>query len=202
MMPYFNRFVTAALIALLVFSAISLMGSFNKSGGKVSFPQNAEIVASASHVNTDILCTMSASALDDMFKASHELPIFIMVYASWCPHCKKMFPELNQLQQELKAKIRIVTLSIDNRAEQAEAYVRGFSPLNVETYAIRDGGTYRAVGEKLRAIGLHFQGGITSNVPVPYSLVLYKGKAVAEVAGAIPPENIRKLVGDVVANAK
>lgn len=201
-MPYFNRFVTVAIVLLLVFCAISFLGSLNKASGKVSFPQESEIIATAAHVNTSLLHTMTASSLDQMFQDSNRLPIFIMVYASWCPHCKIMFPELNQLQQRFKGKIRIVTLSIDNRAEQAEAYVSGFKPLNVEAYAIRDGATYRAVGEKLRAIGLHFQAGLTNNVPVPYSVVIYKGKAVAEAGGAIAPENLRKMINDIVVNAK
>ena len=110
--------------------------------------------------------------------------------------------ELNDLQAAHPGKIRIIALSIDNRDAQASAFAGSITPLNLEVYRVKDGASYREIGDDLRALGLHFEGGRNPNIGVPYNTAIFKGKAVAEVAGAIPSENINAMIGDIVANAK
>jgi thioredoxin-like negative regulator of GroEL len=137
-------------------------------------------------------------------EASHTQPVWWMVYASWCPHCKRMLADLNALQKQHGSNIRIITVSIDNRPEQATAFVQSIDPLYVEAYLVGDRETYRFIGERFRALGLHYKGGSgeKGGISVPYNTVIWKGKPVAELNGALPTEHLASMVGDIVQNAK
>ncbi len=196
-MQAINRIMNATGFLILLLGAVSFGGMLMH--GRAS--DNAAI-HEAGAAAPYVLAKMDGALFKDVLKDSYTRPVFLMVYASWCPHCKRMFKELNALQAEHRGKLRIIALSIDNRDAQASAFAGSISPLNLEVYRIKDGDSYREVGDDLRALGLHFEGGRSPNVGVPYNTAIYKGKAVAEVAGAIPSENIQKLVGDIAANAK
>jgi hypothetical protein len=67
---------------------------------------------------------------------------------------------------------------------------------------LKDSAAYRAIGDRLRSFGLHFQGGISNSVGVPYNTVFYQGVPVAEIAGALPTENLKGMLADIVAGTK
>jgi thiol-disulfide isomerase/thioredoxin len=51
--------------------------------------------------------------------------VLVDFWASWCEPCKKELPLLGTLAQKLKAKgIEIVTVNIDDKKENAEAFLR------------------------------------------------------------------------------
>jgi thiol-disulfide isomerase/thioredoxin len=197
-MLYFNRFLNAAVVLLLLFAVGGYVASLWQPS---SHDAKAEVSPLPSAISS-ILTPLDKDAFDAILASSDKTPVFLMIYASWCPHCKRMFGELNALQAEYKGKIRIVTLSIDKKPADAEAYVRGVTPLHVETYIIHDADSYRAIGDALRSFGLQFQGGLSNNVSVPYNTVFYQGQPVAEIGGAISSESLNAVVSDIVKNAK
>lgn len=144
------------------------------------------------------LTPISAAPFDAIVLDSKAQPTFIMIYASWCPHCKRMFAQLNTLQAQHKEAVRIIAISIDNNHQNTQAFVESITPLHLEHYVIADASSYRLIGDRLRRDGLKFQGGISKSVGVPYNVVYHHGAPVAEFSGALPPEKLDMLITDMV----
>jgi thiol-disulfide isomerase/thioredoxin len=210
MNPLVTRVLAAGMLALLFYGWYTHIRTEVREG---QYPadarkETAQAIAPAASIGMDVQALAPMKVIDSATFAaamedSHTHPVWWMVYASWCPHCKQMFADLNRLQQEQGGNIRIITLSIDNRPEKAAAFVRSITPLHVETYIVGDAETYRIIGDTFRTLGLHYKGGMGgSGVSVPYNTVIWQGTPVAELQGALPSENIEAIVRDIIRNAK
>ena len=52
--------------------------------------------------------------------------LFVNLWASWCPPCKREMPSIEKLYQSLDtAKVQFVLLSLDDQFEKAKDYVAG-----------------------------------------------------------------------------
>jgi peroxiredoxin len=61
----------------------------------------------------DILLPDSSGIMQELYKINSE-NILIVFYASWCPHCKKLLPELNKLyKNQTDKKIEVFAVSMD-----------------------------------------------------------------------------------------
>ncbi len=217
-MQHFPRIINAAAIILIFVGLVAYFSGLGKRNNVYTFnatqrAANAEPVRPAKAPSMtpredleleggQTIKALDAQTFDTMIADSQNHPVFFMIYASWCPHCKRMFKELNQLQQEVGDDIRVVTVSIDNKPELARDFVGSASPLYLDTYIVKDGPSYLHLGDTFRSHGLNFKGGLSRSVGVPYNTVYYKGKPVAEIGGALPNENLRMVFNDIRKNAK
>ena len=81
--PALNRIVNSFSVLALLFCMVLI-------GGTVLHIRDKGVSeASASVPYT--LPKMDGALFKDMVKDSYTHPVFLMVYASWCPHCKRMF---------------------------------------------------------------------------------------------------------------
>lgn len=44
-----------------------------------------------------------------------ERPVFVAFFASWCPHCQRMLPIIEQLKNKVKENMIILELDIDKK---------------------------------------------------------------------------------------
>jgi len=58
-------------------------------------------------------------------KSKYTLVVF---WASWCPHCKNLLPELADFYQSQKDKLSIVSISIDTSKTDLKTYLQTFNP--------------------------------------------------------------------------
>ena len=58
---------------------------------------------------------------DELLTAS-DLPVLVDFYASWCGPCKMMAPILEQVNQQIKGKLRIVKIDTDRYPQLASRY--------------------------------------------------------------------------------
>ena len=47
--------------------------------------------------------------------------VLVEFYASWCPHCQRMMPVVEQIKELLKGAVDIYQFDIDQNAEAAQA---------------------------------------------------------------------------------
>lgn len=46
--------------------------------------------------------------------------VMVEFYATWCPHCKRMAPIVDQVSELISSKARIAQLDIDSNSEAAD----------------------------------------------------------------------------------
>ena len=47
--------------------------------------------------------------------------VLVEFYASWCPHCQRMMPVVEQIKELLQGKVNIYQFDIDENANLAES---------------------------------------------------------------------------------
>ena len=58
---------------------------------------------------------------DELLTAS-DLPVLVDFYATWCGPCKMMAPILEQVNEQIKGKLRIVKIDTDRYPQLASRY--------------------------------------------------------------------------------
>lgn len=58
----------------------------------------------------------------DKLLTASDLPVLVDFYATWCGPCKMMAPILEQVNQQIKGKLRIVKIDTDRYPQLASRY--------------------------------------------------------------------------------
>ena len=58
----------------------------------------------------------------DELLAGSDLPVLVDFYATWCGPCKMMTPILEQVNEQMKDKLRIVKIDTDKYPQLASKY--------------------------------------------------------------------------------
>jgi thioredoxin 1 len=70
-----------------------------------------------------------------------DVPVLVEFFASWCPHCQRMMPRVEELKQRMGSKLKVVQLDIDSPANQQA--VRHFGIPGVPTFILFHRGKQR-----------------------------------------------------------
>ncbi|NEQ40279.1 MAG: thioredoxin [Okeania sp. SIO3I5] len=66
----------------------------------------------------------------DELLAGSDLPVLVDFYATWCGPCQTMAPILEQVNQQMKDKLRIVKIDTDKYPQLASRYhIKAFPTL-------------------------------------------------------------------------
>lgn len=82
----------------------------------------------------------------DFKKAINSAPtVLVEFYASWCPHCQRMMPVVDEVKRQLGAEGAVVQYDIDRYSELAES--QGVE--TIPTFIVYRNGqpSWRGVGE-------------------------------------------------------
>ena len=76
---------------------------------------------------------VSQSVTDNDFETevlNSELPVMVDFWAEWCGPCKSLSPIVDELAEDLKGKVKVVKINIDESPETPTKYaVRGIPTL-------------------------------------------------------------------------
>ena len=75
--------------------------------------------------------TVTDDDFDDVVSGS-DMPVVVDFWAEWCGPCKQMAPHLEAVSEELKGKVKIVKINVDENPMAPSKYgVRGMPTLLV-----------------------------------------------------------------------
>jgi len=94
--------------------------------------QNLSIGKPAPEINFDNL-----AGSDNKLSSINNQYILVVFWASWCPHCNELLPQIFALYETLKLDIEVVSISIDKDREEYETAVNegGYPWLNYCDFA-------------------------------------------------------------------
>lgn len=103
------RFSFTILLFSLIFtfSSYNILGQKQKTAKKASANNEINIKA----INTVQLKDLMAKSIN------RKKPLFINVWASWCPYCREELPELKAAHKKYGAKVDFLILSVDDAAD-------------------------------------------------------------------------------------
>ncbi len=83
--------------------------------------------------------------------AASEVPVLVDFYAPWCGPCQMMAPILEQVNRQLKQKVRVVKINTDNYPDLATQYNIAALPTIV---LFKNGQQYDRIEGVMQADGL------------------------------------------------
>lgn len=89
---------------------------------KASIPAAAPVAAKAAPRDGAIL-DLDAPGLAAYLADHKGTPTLVMLWATWCPSCKKQIPELEKLEETHGDKVNIIALSVDETRQALERYL-------------------------------------------------------------------------------
>jgi thioredoxin 1 len=74
-------------------------------------------------------------------------PVLVEFFATWCPHCQRMMPRMEELRQRTTGRLKVVQLDIDSPANREP--IERFAVEGVPTFILFKGGrqVWRDSGE-------------------------------------------------------
>ena len=163
--------------------------------------------AGASQGGADLIKnSATATFMEDVVDASHEVPVIVDFWAPWCGPCKQLGPILEKVVRDARGSVRMVKVNIDESPEIAQQMRIQSIPA---VFAFKDGRPVDAfagaVPESKVKEFVAKLGGPSGPSPIEEALLMAKEAlgegAVQEAAGIYgqilqhEPENVEALAG-------
>lgn len=112
-------------------------------------------------------------------------PVVVMLYASWCPSCRAVLPEVVGLARQAPGGTQVLAFSVDSDDDALAAYL-GENRLPFEAVRIDEGGV--EAGRVLSRLGASYPGSI------PYFALIDDGSVLVQGTGAGTLSEITALI--------
>lgn len=109
-----------------------------------------------------------------------DKPTLLVLFASWCPYCKKLIPNIISLANERKDTLNVLAISIDEDPSAIRTYVSTLRPMpSFNVYNNSTDNQRALVQAFLYKNNMQFNGGI------PFMGIFKEGKAVQQIGGFV-----------------
>ena len=167
-----NFLLNAVILALIIMAVLHAVQPI------VDPPKNrtAEVQA---HLKD--LVTIRAMNLEKKLHSTDGKPSVVLVYASWCPYCRKLMPEMVSLiKDKTFDNVHLYFVSLDHEPEKLSTYLVHNDYVGLFTPYIAEQGTGQEMSGILSLTGSGYKG------QMPYVGFFDKdGKMVAETFGSV-----------------
>jgi thiol-disulfide isomerase/thioredoxin len=125
--------------------------------------------------------------------SSISSPVFLEVFATWCPHCQHEVPIIDALASKYSGKVAFVgvtgsPLAVDYSSPESQADVQAWVQRLGVTYPI-------AFDANLTVANAYLQGGY------PTLVLIDKNKKIAYIGeGEVPPATLSKMIDKVLSS--
>ena len=181
------KYGTLAIVVIAVVVAVALANRVPQAA-QTPNPQASGLVVGSTAPDFSITSNAGPFAL-----ASVTTPVFLEVFATWCPHCQHEVPVVDALAKKYAGKVAFIGVS-------GSPYgVDGSSPENqsdVDAWIARLNVTYPiAYDPDLKVANQYLQGGYPTMVLIdPKKVVKYVG------SGELPPATLEKAINGVLSS--
>ncbi len=125
-------------------------------------------------------------------EVSSDVPTLVIVFASWCPYCKKLMPEVISLANEKKENLNVLAVSIDEDPSAIRSYVSSLPSLPPFTVHVNGTDNERSVVQAfLYKNKFNFTGAI------PYMAIFHKGKPIQQLGGYVEKSVLTQLLSNI-----
>ena len=176
----FVLYATLAVIAIGLIAAVGFASRVPKAATEVR--QQAQIKVGQPAPPFDVSTTAGPFNL-----ASASTPVFLEVFATWCPHCQREVPVIDALAKKYTGKVSFVgvagsAVGMDGNAPESQADVIAFTQKFGVTYPI-------AYDPGLKVANAYLQTGF------PTVVIIKKNKTISYVAdGEITKDVLDKAI--------
>lgn len=123
--------------------------------------------------------------------ATQTGPVFLEVFATWCPHCQREVPVLNALNEKYKGKVAFVAVSGSSRAGDGNSPE---SQADVISFATQLHVTYPIAYDPDLAVAKAYLGG-----GFPTMVIIDKNKKISkELEGEVAQADLDKAIAAVL----
>ncbi len=186
----FNRttiiYATIAVVVIGAIVAVALANRVPKAAQSVNPSAQLAVGAPAPPFNVNT----NAGAFDVSTVSS---PVFLEVFATWCPHCQREVPVVDALAKRYAGKVAFVGVTgspygLDESSPENQA--------DVDEWVQKLGVTYPvAFDPSLTVANAYLQGGY------PTLVVIGKNKKIAYInSGEVPPQTLQKALDGVLSS--
>jgi thiol-disulfide isomerase/thioredoxin len=179
-------YVTLAVLAIGAIVAVGLANRVSKAAQTVNPSAGIKVGETAPTFSV----TTNAGPFD---LASVSSPVFLEVFATWCPHCQHEVPVVNELARKYSGKIAFVGVTgspygVDYSSPENQADVNAWVQQLGVAYPV-------AYDPGLVVANAYLQGGF------PTIVLIGKDKKVAYItSGEVPPATLSKAIDGVLSS--
>ena len=181
--------IVYATIAVVVIGAIVAVALANR------IPKAAQTVNPSAQLTVGAAAPTFAVDTDagrfDL--AAVSSPVFLEVFATWCPHCQREVPVVDALAKQYSGKVAFVGVTgspygLDESSPENQADVNEWVQKLGVTYPV-------AFDPNLTVANQYLQGGY------PTLVVIGKDKKIAYISsGEVPPQTLQKAIDHVLSS--
>jgi cytochrome c biogenesis protein CcmG/thiol:disulfide interchange protein DsbE len=181
------KYGTIAIVAIAIIIAVASQSRVSQVA-QTPNPAASGLVAGSAAPPFQI--TSNAGAFD---LATATTPVFLEVFATWCPHCQREVPVVNALAAKYAGKIQFLGVSgspygVDEKSPENQADIDAWVKALDVKYPI-------AFDPDLKVANQYLQGGY------PTIVVIDSAKKVHYVgSGELPPATLQKAIDGVLSS--
>lgn len=123
---------------------------------------------------------------------SGDAPTLMIIFTSWCPFCKKLFPEVISLANERGEKLNVVAISVDEDPTAIRGYISSLPQL--PPFTVYNNSTDN---ERSLVQAFLFKNKMNFTGAIPFIAIFQGGEAKQQIGGFVEKSVLTEILGRI-----